>query len=214
MILMLLILLLAGTGMFFAGVRGLITKRVTIYSGKWLLALIAICFLPQFLTGLPLLRSLPALGMMNVGMYVFLLLVFWFITKGCICFGISEESVNSAFKSTFAKLGLKYEQLLGSVRLDDGAVFQVSVQSWIGTMQIKPKNQAAAARMPVVMAGLSEYFSTSGEKATCLAYWLYTIAGVFMLATLLVLAGLVARLPHKSTVPPAQDNAAAASAVK
>lgn len=48
--------------MLFVGIRGLITRRATIYSGKWLLALVAMCFLPQFLTGLKLLATLPTPG--------------------------------------------------------------------------------------------------------------------------------------------------------
>lgn len=117
LILILLVLGLTGAGMFFVGVRGLLTRRASIYSGKWLFALVALCFLPQFLNGVKLLGAYPSAALINLLLYPFILLVFWIVTKGFICFGVSDEIVTDALKSAFEKMGLKYEQLLGSVRL-------------------------------------------------------------------------------------------------
>lgn len=193
-IIILLILGLAGAGMSFVGIRGLLIPRISIYSGKWLFALIALCFFPQFLNGFKLLGAYPAAALINILLYPFVLLVFWLVTKGYICFGVSEETVNGALKNAFEKLGLKHEQSLGSVKLEDGSVFQVSIQDWVGTMQIKGKNSQAAGRLPALISALKEYFAAFSGEIKLLPYWIYAVCGVMMLGTMLVLLGIAARL--------------------
>ena len=204
LLIILMILCVAGAGMLFVGVRGLISRRVTIYSGKWLLALVAMCFLPQFIQGLKLLASVPSLAVINLVLYPFLLLIFWFVTKGYICFGISEETANDALNGAFEKLGVKHEKLLGSIKIEDGGIFQVSIQDWVGTMQIKPKNKEAKARMAALVPALSDSFSASAGKVKYLPYWIYAICGGLLLAALLALAGLLLTRTHKNMVPPEQ----------
>jgi hypothetical protein len=193
-IIILAILGLAGAGMLFVGVRGLLTRRAAVYSGRWLFALIALCFFPQFLNSFKLLGAFPAAAMIGILIYPLLLLVFWVVTKGYICFGVSEETVNSALKSAFEKLGIKHEPSLGSVKLEDGGIFQVSVQDWVGTMQIKAKNSQAAGRLPALVSAISEYFAAYSGKIKFLPYWIYAVCGGMMLGTLLVLLGIAARL--------------------
>jgi len=193
-IIVLLILGLAGAGMFYVGVRGLVARRAYVYSGKWLFAMIALCFFPQFMNGLKLLGAYPAIGLINILLYPFVLLVFWLVTKGYICFGVSEETVNEALKGAFEKLGVKQEQSLGSVKLEDGSVFQISIQDWIGTTQIKAKNSQAAARLPALVTALSDHFAAPGGKVKFLPYWIYAVCGGMLLATLLVLVGIAVRL--------------------
>lgn len=204
LLIILITLALAGTGMLFVGVRGLLSRRVTIYSGKWLLALVALGFFPQFVDGLKLLRTAPSVAVISLAFYPFLLLIFWFATKGFICFGVSEETANDAFRSSFEKLGVKYEQSLGSVRLEDGGIFQISIQDWIGTMQIKPKNREAKARTTGLIAALSAHFSASEAGIRYMPYWIYAVCGGTLLAALLALVVLFARIPHKNTVRPEQ----------
>lgn len=200
LVIILLALTLAGAGMLLVGARGLVTKRVTIYSGKWLLALVAICFFPQFINGLSLIASVPTLALINLVLYPGVLLIFWYATKGYIIFGVSEETANEALKSAFTKLGTPHEQLLGSIRLEDGAIFQVSMQDWVGTMQIKPKNKEAGARTPALIAALREHFGTSAAGARTMPYWIYAFCGGLLFASLLVLAGLMFTRPRKSPV--------------
>lgn len=200
-----MVLALAGAGMLFVGVRGLLTRRVTVYSGKWLFALVALCFLPQFINGLLLIGTTPSLGLISMIMYPGLLLLFWFITKGYIFFGVSEELVNDALKGVFGKMGLKHEQLLGSVKLEDGAIFQISLQDWVGTMQLKPKNPAARARTGELVAELSEHFSASAAGIRFMPYWIYTFCGGLLLASLLIIASMmVNHLGHRPP-PPAEQ---------
>lgn len=212
LVMMLMVLALAGAGMLFVGVRGLLARRVTVYSGNWLLALIALCFLPQFMNGLKLLGAAPSLAAINLIMYPGLLLVFWFITRGFIFFGVSEELVNDALKSAFGKMGLKHELLLGSVKLEDGGIFQISLQDWVGTMQLKPKNPAAKARTQELVAALSGHFSASTAGIRFMPYWIYTFCGGLLLATLLFIASMVVnRLGHRPP-PPVQELKQAATA--
>lgn len=214
LIIMLMVLALAGAGMLFVGVRGLLARRVTVYSGKWLLALVALCFLPQFLNGLKLLGTVPSLAAINLIMYPSLLLIFWFITRGFIFFGVSEELVNDALKGAFGKMGLKHEQLLGSVKLEDGGIFQISIQDWVGTMQLKPKNPAAKARTKELVAALSEHFSASTAGIRSMPYWIYTFCGGLLLATLLFIASMVVNnLGHRPS-PPAEQLKRAAKLIK
>ncbi len=211
LMILLMALALAGAGMLFVGVRGLLARRVTIYSGKWLLALVALCFLPQFMNGLKLLGTMPSLAVINLIMYPGLVLVFWFITKGYIFFGVSEELVNEALKGAFGKLGLKHEQMLGSVKLEDGGIFQISIQEWVGTMQLKPKNPAAKARTKELVSALSEHFSSSTARIRFMPYWIYTFCGGLLLATLLFFASMVVNhLGHRPAPPAEQKQAAAA----
>jgi len=204
-----MVLGLAGAGMLFVGLRGILTRRATVYSGKWLLALIALCFSPQFLEGVKALPSAPGAALINIIIFPAVLLVFWLVTKGYICFGVSEELGAGAVKSVLGKLGLKHEFSLGSVRLEDGGVFQVSVQDWMGTMQIKAKNPAAAARTPALVAGLSEHFAGARDGVRYMPYWIYAFFGGLLLAMLLFLLSLFARLPHRNTAPPRQESAPA-----
>lgn len=184
---------LTGAGMLFVGVRGLLTRRASIYSGKWLLAMVALCFFPQLLNGFRLLPQFPSAALINILLYPFLLFVFWGATRGYICFGVSEEMITDALKAVFGELGLKYEQLLGSVKLEDGGIFQIAMQGWIGTTQIKAKNKQASARMPELIAALSRRFSAFDERIRYMSYWIYAICGSMIAAMLLVLLGILAR---------------------
>jgi hypothetical protein len=195
-IIILSVLTLAGGGMLFVGIRGIITRRASIYSGKWLLALVALCFLPQFLNGFRLLPRFPSAALLNILMYPFLLLIFWAATKGYICFGVSEEMIADGLKTAFGGLALKYEQLLGSVKLEDGGIFQISIQGWMGTMQIKAKNRQAAARMPGLIAALSQHFASYDSRIRFMPYWIYTVCGGMIAAALLTLLSVLARQPR------------------
>ena len=186
-------LVLAGAGMLFVGIRGLVTGRATIYSGKWLLALIALCFLPQLLNTFKLLPAFSPAALLNLLMYLFLLLVFWIVTKGYICFGVSDEMANAALKSVLEKLGLKHEQSLGSIRLENGGIFQIAVQDWVGTMQIKAKNRQAGAQLPGLISALSDYFAAFTGKIKSMPYWIYTICGAILLTALALLLNIAAR---------------------
>lgn len=215
LVIMLMVLALVGAGMLFVGVRGLLARRVTVYSGKWLLALVALCFLPQLINGLKLLGTAPSLAAISLIMYAGLLLIFWFITKGFIFFGVSEELVNDALKSAFGKMGLKHEQLLGSVKLEDGGIFQLSLQDWVGTMQLKPKNSSAKARTVELVAALSEHFSASTAGIRSMPYWIYTFCGGLLLAALLLIASMVVNhLGHRPPPPTEQLKQAATAALQ
>ena len=192
-ILVIFVLALTGAGMFFVGARGLAARRAYVYSGRWLFAMIALCFLPQFMNGIKMLGTYRTMGLINILLYPLVLLVFWLVTKGYICFGVSEETVNEALKAAFEMVGVKQEQSLGSVKLEDGSVFQVSIQDWIGTTQIKAKNSQAAARLPALVSALSDHFAASRGKVKYLPYWIYAVCGGMLLATLLVLLGIVLR---------------------
>ncbi len=167
--------------------------------------MIALCFFPQFLSGMKLLGSAPGIALLSMAFYPGLLLIFWLATKGHICFGVSEEAANDALKSAFEKLGLKHEQLLGSIKLEDGGVFQVSLQDWLGTMQLKSKNREAGARMKALVTALKEYFSASQAGVRYLPYWMYAICGGMLLAMLLLLTVLLARAPRRNIIRQQQE---------
>lgn len=61
-------------------------------------------------------------------------------------------------------------------------------------MQVKAKNRQAGARLPALVAALSDYFAVSSSKIKFLPYWIYAICGGLLLATLLVLLSLAAGL--------------------
>ncbi|OIO01632.1 MAG: hypothetical protein AUJ51_07950 [Elusimicrobia bacterium CG1_02_56_21] len=204
-----IVLALAGTGLTYVGLRGLLSRRVTIYSGRWLLALIALCFLPQLINGLKLLGSATSLAIINIILYLGIILVFWLVTKGHILFGVSEETATEALKAALDKLGVKHEQLLGSVKLEDGGIFQVSIQDWVGTMQLKPKNPAAYLRSAQLVAALAEHFSASTAPVRFMPYWIYAFCGGLLLASLLFLAALVVKHPGHRTPQQPKPNATA-----
>ncbi len=186
----------AGAMITFVAVRGLVKKRATVYSGRWLLAIVAMGFLPQLLSSLRLARTFPAGAAIGAVIYAALMWLFWYVTGGVVCFGVSEELGTVALRSSLDRLGLKYEQQLSSVRLEDGGVLQVSVQDWFGTMQIRPKNAAAAPRMPALVREVSRHLDEAGAGVRYLPYWMYLFFGAMMLGTLLVVVTAVARYHH------------------
>lgn len=190
-ILILLMLGFAGIGMFSVGLRGLVKQKVTIYSGKWLVALIAVCFFPNFLKSFQIVAKVPVIGMISLLMYPMLIWVFWRSANGYIVFGVSEAAITEALKTVLDQLNLKFEQRLASIQLEDGSVFQVAVHEWVGTAQLKPKNAAAKAHIGALVSNLSDYFSKSEQKIKTFTYWTYSIfGGLLTLMLLVILAGV------------------------
>lgn len=184
----LLLLGVVGISMLFVGAKGLLTKKVNIYSGKWLVALISLCFFPNFLSSLQSFSVIPAASLISILFYPGLIAVFWFITKGYIFFGVSEEHMSEAIKAVLAKANLSYEEKLASIHLSNGSIFQIAVQAWAGTAQFKPKNAQAKEDVKTLIPLFNAYFLNSNTPVKNFTYWLYAIVGFFMLILLVLLA--------------------------
>ena len=173
----------------YIGGYGLFKKKVMPVSSKKLTLVIAMGFLPSFADSFTLITKLPAIAFINIGMFFGLVGLFWFILKGLILFGSTEENFKAGMDSVFQNLNLEYEWGLGSLKLGNGATFSYALQDWIGSAQLKPKNAEAKKLMPSIIREAKKYYLNSNHSIKNLIYILYFSLGVILLIVGLLLIG-------------------------
>ena len=207
----LLFLALAGFVLFVA-IRTLVKKRPVVLSTRWFFALVCLAFLPGILN--PFLISTPSstVGMIvwiPPAMYSVLLAFFWIQMKGYVVFGISESYLRDTLLSATASLGYTVEERMSSLKIvETGHEMQVSVQGWVGTAQIKPRNRESVDSVKNVVKALDRGFATTPGKMNYITAYLYLVLGVFIIlcaGSIFVTASKLRELP---TVPATESDPA------
>jgi len=169
------------------GLRGVITKKPFIVSGRWLFITIAIGQAPMLAVfvedllpgahGLPWYQSAGFL-LLWAGFLVFI----WQQMSGYVVIGVTDESLRNSLHHSLNKLNIPFEESLSRLRLPSlEADLQVSAQSWMGSamIRLKPKRQRAILKQ--IVAEMSTYFSQTSVRTNLYTCVFYAVAGVMML---------------------------------
>lgn len=172
------------------GLRGIIFKKPFLISARWLFILVLLGFSPglfQF-AWLPKLSDGPgmliALRWLIPAMFIVILIFLYLTLRGYTAFGVTDKSFREGLLYSLRKLNLPHEETLAALRLPTiGADLQASVQSWMGTGQVKMKQRQFSTVLSDIVKGMNEYYQSgamSEVKLTCCIF--YTVIGVFMAA--------------------------------
>ena len=180
------------------GLRGLLRNRPVVFSARWLFGFMLIAFTPSLLN--PLLSRLGASGafqrgwpiaLIAPGMFLFLVIVFWFQMRGYLVFGVTDTTLRSALHHALSERGLRYEEKLGSIHVPNEALdLQVSIQSWMGTAQMKAKQARGQARLQELSGAMKQYYASNAVEVPKVVFVVYVVLGVFLSMVAVVLATL------------------------
>jgi len=171
----------------FIGIKVVAAKRPLFISSRYFFALMVLAFSPQFVNTVTMLaKGMPdKLGLilvLNPIMFICLLVFFWFQMKGYMAIGVSDDSFRDALHSSLNKNGLSFEERLSVIKLTSiNATLQIAIQSWMGTGQLKLKNNNDRSVLPEIIAGINDYYNENDVKANNITSIFYIIMGVLML---------------------------------
>ena len=168
------------------GLRGILTKRPFLVSNRWWLSIMSVVFIPIILQ--PFLFSFPRnfnsinfINWLNPLLFGFILLVMWYRMKGYVAYAVTDTSFREALLAALQKLQLSYEESLSVIRLTSvEADLQVSVQSWMGTGQIKIKQRTHRSLLREVVNAMNEYFRMSSVPTDMISCVFFVVMGGFM----------------------------------
>jgi hypothetical protein len=170
------------------GLRGLLTKKPFLISGRWLLVIVLLGFAPGMIqaVALPSIGNEP--GMITAFRLItpamlFAVIIFWYFTlTGYIAFGVTDTSFREGLLASLRTRDLDYKESLSVVRLPTiGADLQVAVQSCLGTGQIRVKQRHLNRVLSNIVSGMNDYYQNhEGLKTNLTCCIFYVALGVFM----------------------------------
>jgi tetratricopeptide (TPR) repeat protein len=181
------------------GLGVFLRKRPLIFSSRWMLALMLLCFSPQFV----MLLSMPDIHdgqhsaewlLMKVLMplmFAVLLIFIWLQMQGYMLFGIVDRSFRKALLSVLDELGLERQEELSVIRIPSANLdIQVAIQSWMGVGQLKNKSKIGKEVFQKIIGGLKNRFAHGELETNNTTSMLYVVLGVIMFILCFVLAKL------------------------
>ena len=106
----------------------------------------------------------------------------WFQMQGYTAIGVTDESFRSALHFSLNKNNLVFEEQLSAIKLiSENAYLQVSIQSWMGSGQIKIKNSRNKNLLPNIILGVNEFYANNNIKPCTITSFFYIIIGIFTL---------------------------------
>lgn len=160
-----------------------VCKKPLIIKSVWMTILFALCFLPQIITSVILFIEDPdfshiLLSLLFIGMIVW----FTFMMKGYIIYGVDGKDFQSKLIETLQNNKYEFEESLSSIKIKNPEVeFSISMQSWIGTVQIRPKGMADKEILKEIMHDLKNQ-----EIKTNILYPIVSLIGgiIIMISTI------------------------------
>ena len=170
--------------LLFIGLRGLLTKRPFLISGRWFLLVMAVVFLGPIisliLSPFRFSRTLQFTDWLPVLLFPVVAMFFWLQMRGYMTFGVTGKSFRDGLLAALEKLQLPYEESLSSIRLTSvEADLQVAVQSWMGTGQIRVSQGRQGALLKKIVQAMNEHFRTSPVETNRISCVVALIVGIF-----------------------------------
>lgn len=177
---------------FFLGIGGavLTRKKPLVVSSRWFFSFMVLAFAPTTGSSLMFLveqfmqetANIENIWMVLLTLLMFLVLVlfFWIQMQGYMLLGITDETARDALHSGLQELKSPYEELLTKIRLSElNTELQISVQSWVGTGQIKIKDRSQRAFLAQLALRMRVYFEKHAIPTNKITAILYVIIGIF-----------------------------------
>ncbi|MCY3553535.1 MAG: hypothetical protein OXH39_24020 [Candidatus Poribacteria bacterium] len=167
---------------FVIGLRGILTKRPFLISSRWLLlvmfiGLVPAILIPVFLPG----DSSFIIKWLNPAIFTLLLVMMCFALRGYVAYAVTDTSFRDALLTSLQKLDLPYEETLSTIRLTSVEVdLQVSIQSWMGSGQIKIKQRGHSSLLKKIADAMNEHFRVSSADTNLTACIFFLVMGILM----------------------------------
>ena len=167
---------------FVIGLRGILTKRPFLVSSRWLLLVMFIGLVPAILIPVFLPGDSPfMIKWLNPMIFTLLLVMMCFALRGYVAYAVTDTSFRDALLTSLQKLDLPYEETLSTIRLTSvEADLQVSVQSWMGSGQIKAKQRGHSSLLKKIADAMNEYFRVSSTDTNLTACIFFLVMGILM----------------------------------
>ncbi len=167
---------------FVIGLRGILTKRPFLVSNRWILAILFVSLIPGILLPIFLPGAAPfIIKWLNPVMFTVLLVMMCFVLRGYVAYAVTDTSFRDALLASLQKLELPYEETLSTIRLTSvEADLQVSVQSWMGSGQLKIKQRGQGALLAKIAEAMNEYFRISSVPTNLTTCIFYLVMGILM----------------------------------
>ena len=133
-----------------------VCKKPLIIKSVWMTILFALCFLPQIITSVILFIEDPdfsyiLLSLLFIGMIVWVT----FMMKGYIIYGVDGKDFQLKLIETLQNNKYEFEENLSFIKIKNPEVeFNISIQSWVGTVQIRSKSMAGQEILKEIMHDL------------------------------------------------------------
>ena len=167
---------------FVIALRGILTKRPFLVSNKWLLLVMFVALMPTILI-FPFLPGSPPfiIKWLNPAIFTVVLVMMCFTLKGYVAYAVTDSSFRDALLASLQKLELPYEETLSTIRLTSvEADLQVSVQSWMGSGQLKIKQRGQGSLLAKIADAMNEYFRISSVPTNLTTCIFYLVMGILM----------------------------------
>lgn len=168
---------------FVIGLRGVITKCPFLVSNRWLLLVMFFALIPAILIPVFLPGDAPfIIKWLNPMIFTVVLVMMCFALRGYVAYAVTDTSFRDALLASLQKLDLPYEETLSTIRLTSvEADLQVSVQSWIGSGQIKVKQREHSSLLKKIADAMNEYFRISSVPTNLTSCIFYLVMGILMI---------------------------------
>jgi len=168
--------------------RGIVTNRPFVFTPRWFLAGVAALFSLNFaIVVRRAIRTAPPVGGIDLtplllpGVLAVIAVLLLIEFRGFVAVGVSGPLFREALFVAIKKLGLKFEQEFSIVRLPSvRAEVQMSVQSWVGTAQIKPRRVRGFRAVRDIARGMNAYFTSRKVGASSIAFTYYLFLAVML----------------------------------
>jgi hypothetical protein len=171
------------------GLRGLIVRRPFLFPARAMFALMVACFLPSIFLSLELLfdhrdGAIRYDSLLSPAMFLIILVMFWIQMRGYMVYGVNAELFGTCLRNALLKLGLPFQESFSVIRLQTiDADLQASVQSWMGTAQLRIKPQKHEATLKTIAKALREEFLRTQAQSGLTVSIFYILLGLFMVGT-------------------------------
>lgn len=167
---------------FVIGLRGILTKRPFLLSSRWLLLVMFIGLIPAILIPVFLPGDSPfILKWLNPSIFTLLLVMMCFALRGYVAYAVTDTSFRDALLTSLQKLDLPHEETISTIRLTSVEVdLQVSVQSWMGSGQIKTKQRGQGSLLTEIATAMNEHFRVSSADTNLTACIFFLVMGILM----------------------------------
>lgn len=170
----------------YIGIKVIALKKPLLLSSKIFFVFMVLAFSPQLIMSIETYSfstgDLGLISYISPLMFIVLLGFFWIQMKGYIAIGISDDSFRNSLHFALNQNNIQFEEQLSLIKLTDiNADLQVSVQSWVGTGQLKLKKSNDKYLLAKLVSSINEYYISNAIKPNNTTSIFYIVMGLFML---------------------------------
>ena len=192
-----IVMIAFGLYVFGIGLWGLTKKRPLVFAARQLMWFMIAIYIPITIQSfIPLFDSwgredtfFVIMPFFQVAIFVLLVFIFLRQMTGYMIFGVSDETFREALTNALNKLNLPYQETISKIKLTGlDADLQAAVASWMGTAQIRIKQQQHIHYANEIAGAMDDYYKNNPVKVNNIAFIVYLILGIFTVAFIVAFA--------------------------